>query len=191
MDNSKEPRDEELPRGFGGRDSFEAIANRRVKHAREMFTATVAHHGNAIQSRVLAKMCFANADAFAEIEAQYLAGELEEVEDFNPLDDAFAPNLKKNHPCNMVSRRFGSMDLVKKHLLGIRALDRTAAKEVAQGSHAAIVYEDAGWTFGEVNQAEALFPSLIEKAGRMEREKAIRDKANAMKQAAKEAAATN
>ena len=73
-------------------------------------------------------------------------------EDRNPLDDAKAPNLKKTHPINLMSKAWGDVRLVQ------AALDDLDANPAAE------TYEPYGWGKPEVNQARALFPAVVNRA---------------------------
>lgn len=60
---------------------------------------------SGISSHQLAMTCFRDAKIFLEAAELVDAGKLDFLEeDTNPLDVAFAPNLKRTHPINLMSR---------------------------------------------------------------------------------------
>jgi hypothetical protein len=71
------------------------------------------------------------------------------AEDSDPLDTAFAPNLSKTHPINLMSRARGNLQKVQLALADLEA------------NPAAEFYETYNWGKPEINQARALFPAVI------------------------------
>jgi len=97
--------------------------------------------------------CFRDAAAFLETADQIMNGSIDIVAiDNNPLDEAYAPNLKKTHPCNMISRELGSVKLVQETYEMIK-------------SPGVQSYEKYDWNLDECNKARALFPAVLERAG--------------------------
>lgn len=149
----------------------------KVEHARDMFSAVVAHHGGTANPADLARRCFHYADHFKDAESSYLNGTLEPEEDLNPYDDASAPNLSKSHPINLMSKRWGSIEEVLKHFDAISKLDRSSWREDVKPDD--IVYEDAHWTVAQVMTADAMFPAFIKRFEKCEkRKKALASKRN-------------
>lgn len=119
--------------------------------ALELFKTRSMQLGTTPQQ--LAIHCFRDAKAFLTIVEQLAAGELDlNVEDTNPLDAAYAPNLKRTHPINLMSRAWGD---IKKVQAALADLDANPAAET---------YEPYGWGKPEVNQARALFPAVVQRS---------------------------
>ncbi|WP_010588002.1 hypothetical protein [Schlesneria paludicola] len=108
---------------------------------------------SGISPEQLAIDCYRDATAFLATTADVLAGKIElSSDDTNPLDIAFAPNLKKTHPINLMSQSWGDLAKVKAVLTELDA------------NPAADSYEQYGWGRSEVNQARALFPAVVNRA---------------------------
>ena len=106
-----------------------------------------------ISPKQLAIECFRDATTFTNIAEDVMSGEIDLIaEDTNPLDVAFAPNLKKTHPVNLMSRAWGDLNQV-----------RTVLAEL-DANPAAEQYAPYGWGKPEVNQARALFPAVVNRA---------------------------
>lgn len=119
--------------------------------ALELFKSRSIHQGSSPQQ--LAIGCFRDAKAFLAAADNVLSGEIDlSDEDTNPLDPAFAPNLKKTHPINLMSRIWGDLNKVRNVLA---ELDANPATDT---------YEPYSWGKPEVNQARALFPSVVQRA---------------------------
>ncbi len=116
--------------------------------ALELFKMRSMQSGTTPQQ--LAINCFRDAKVFLEITDQLTAGEIElSVDDRNPLDTAFAPNLKRTHPINLMSREWGDIKKVQSVLADLEA------------NPAADAYEPYAWGKPETNQARALFPAVV------------------------------
>ena len=119
--------------------------------ALELFKQRSSQSG--INPKHLAIECFRDATIFNEIAEDVLSNGIEMYsESSDPLDVAFAPNLKKTHPINLMSRAWGNLDKLKEILA---TLDANPATES---------YEPFGWGRPEVNQARALFPAVVDRA---------------------------
>lgn len=119
--------------------------------ALELFKGRSVQSG--ISSHQLAMNCFRDANIFLNAAAQVQAGNLDFLEaETNPLDVAFAPNLKRTHPINLMSRAWGDLAAVQK------AFNDLDANPKAES------YEPHGWGKPEVNQARVLFPAVLNRA---------------------------
>ena len=119
--------------------------------ALELFKERSSQMG--VSPQQLAITCFRDAQVFLDTAQQVLDAKLDPNEDDkNPLDIAFAPNLKRTHPINLMSRTWGNLKLVREALA---ALDANPKLEF---------YEPHSWGKPEVNQARALFPAVISRA---------------------------
>lgn len=119
--------------------------------ALELFKGRSLQHG--VTPKQLAIGCFRDAAAFLAAAEEALSGKIDWfAEDTNPLDSAFAPNLKRTHPINLMSRAWSDL---KKVQAALGELDANPAAES---------YDLYGWGKPEVNQARALFPAIINRA---------------------------
>ena len=119
--------------------------------ALELFKERSSQAG--ISPKQLAIDCFRDATAFTTVAEDVMTGEIDPVaEDANPLDIAFAPNLKRTHPINLISRAWGDLTKVQ---AALAELDANPAVEF---------YEPYGWGKPEVNQARVLFPTVVSRA---------------------------
>lgn len=106
-----------------------------------------------INPEQLAIDCFRSAKSFLAVSELVQSGEIAAIDnDTNPLDVACAPNLKKTHPVNLMSRAWGDVKKVESVLAELEA-DPSAES-----------YEPFGWGRPEVNQARALFPAVVNRA---------------------------
>lgn len=109
------------------------------------------------QAESLARQCFIDATAFANVAALAAKGDTFAAEPTKGgLDFAFAPNLKKTHPLNMVSAKHGNVSRVKEVLDYLQ--QNPTANEI---SAIPGVSDDLGWGRPEVNTARAIFPKYI------------------------------
>ena len=119
--------------------------------ALELFKSRSVHA--SINPRQLAIACFRDADVFISATQEILDGGVDlYADETNPLDEAFAPNLKRTHPINLMSRAWGDLRKVQ------AALADLDANPVAES------YEPYSWGKPEVNQARALFPAVVNRA---------------------------
>lgn len=126
--------------------------------ALELFKERSSHAG--ISPEQLAIDCYRDATAFLATTADVLSGKIDlQFEDANPLDEAFAPNLKRTHPINLMSQAWGDLEKVR---TVISVLDANPAAES---------YETYSWGKPEVGQARALFPAVISRARQLAAEK--------------------
>lgn len=122
--------------------------------ALELFKGRSPQPGITPQQLVM--NCFRDAKVFLEVADQLVSEPWESVEEeTNPLDVAFAPNLKRTHPINLMSRAWGDIMLVRKALSELDANPK------------AVVYEPYGWGKPEINQARALFPAVVNRANQL------------------------
>ena len=108
---------------------------------------------SGISPEQLAIDCYRDATAFLATTADVIAGKIElSSDETNPLDIAFAPNLKKTHPINLMSQALGDLAKVQSVLAELDANPGIDS------------YEQYGWGKTEVNQARALFPAIMIRA---------------------------
>lgn len=103
-----------------------------------------------ISPQQIAIDCFRFAKAFiTAMETVASEGIPNFEEDPNPLNGAFAPNLKRTHPVNLMSKNWGDL----------KQLETVLAHLEAEPS--ADSYAPLEWGRPEVNQARALFPGVV------------------------------
>lgn len=112
-------------------------------------------HGQSAEN--VARRCFIDATAFLKVSDTIGSEGLQPIEDLNPLDTAFARNLPKTHPINLMSREMGNVNRVKEVFEALEANPKAES------------YEPLGWGMPEVNQARALFPAVLERANKLQK----------------------
>ena len=101
----------------------------------------------------LAINCFRDATVFLAATNEVQSGNADLfTEEANALDLAYAPNLKRTHPINLMSRAWGNLQKVQAALADLDA------------HPSAEFYEPYGWGKPEINQARALFPAVVSRA---------------------------
>jgi hypothetical protein len=117
--------------------------------ARDLFAERSARaFGRNVKS--LAIQCYRDAATFHEISQLYELDALETDKPAGPqLSEVSAPNLKKTHPHNLVSRRFGDLKKVREVNAWLKA------------NPTAETYEDLEWDAPTTKLARILFPEFI------------------------------
>lgn len=136
--------------------------NKITETAFDLFRTTRTPHGSAEQQAI---RCFRDATAFLKIAGKFSSGEMSiEAIDNNPLDEANAPNLKKTHPANLISRKGveGKEQLDKRLTMILEIYEIVKSVEVKK-------VEDLNWGEPECNQARAIFPAVLERAELLKR----------------------
>lgn len=124
------------------------VSERVQQTAFELFRSSAV----GVAPEMLAIRCFRAAQAFCDAADKIISGEVSIYQiDNNPLDDAYAPNLKKTHPVNIISKKWGDL---KKAVEAWEHVQNLSVKE----------YEPFGWSEPECNQARALFPAVLDRA---------------------------
>ncbi len=108
----------------------------------------------------VAKKCFRDADAFLKTATEIAEKGIKEFVDTNPLDDAYAPNLPKKHPLNLMSKEWGDLSRVRSVL---KKLELDPKAEVLNDA-------DIEWGAIEVGTARRLFPDVVKRAEQMEKD---------------------
>ncbi|WP_397570653.1 hypothetical protein [Schlesneria sp. T3-172] len=106
-------------------------------------------------SRGMAVACFRDARLFLDVAKDALSGKLDANEWVTALDAAFAPNLKRTHPINLMSHALGSLKDVKR------------VHEALNANVAAESYDEYEWGKQEVALARHMFPAVLERARSM------------------------
>ena len=125
-----------------------AVSDRVKKAAFELFKSS----SFGVSPKMLAIRCYRAAQEFCDAEDEILSGAVSiSVIDNNPLDDAYAPNLKKTHPVNLISKKWGDLKKAMEAYEHVQNLGVNA-------------YEPLGWEMPECNTARALFPAVLKRA---------------------------
>ena len=125
--------------------------NKLYSVALTLFSNRSMHSGFNPQQLALA--CFRDAKIFVSTAQQIQENRVNpSADDENPLDAACAPNLKRTHPINLMSRAWGDLKRVQDALSDLEA------------NPSAEYYEAYGWGKPEVNQARALFPAVVQRS---------------------------
>jgi|SRR6185437_9371729 len=153
---------DESPRGKGKKPS----KGKTISHARDIFTATIAHHGGTTSPEGLAMQCFVYAAAFEKAEGQFQNDTLILPPKIDVFDIAHAPNLPETHPTNMVSQKYGKIEDILETMDDLSKLDRT---DWGKASSDTVLYPKRKWTRPMINQAEQLFPGVLTRAERLKK----------------------
>lgn len=90
------------------------------------------------------------ARIFIDARSDFESGKLDTRTHEGPeLSDCSCPNEKKTHPHNLVSKRFGNLERVKKVLAELEADKRIEAYESG----------DISWSVSQTNLARLIFPA--------------------------------
>lgn len=103
--------------------------------------------------REIALQAFRDAEVFTEVSALYRADKLPVPAAQDPRAICFAPNLKKTHPYNMVSRQHGDLNRVARIYSQLEANPTIEA------------FEELEWDAPTTSLARTLFPSYLDKSG--------------------------
>jgi hypothetical protein len=123
-------------------------------YAAELFARRTANGIRGIQVEKVAIDCFEHAQIFLSVADRVASGEISSAPTPpNPLNEACAPNLKKTHPHNLVSQRFGNINRVK------------AIMDKLQQNPTLTELEDLEWKEQEIVLAKLIFPPCLERAG--------------------------
>ena len=115
-----------------------------------IYSEMVAKQPANIAAERLALASYRKAESFLSVRGRVRSGELEATEPTGPqLADCSAPNLKKTHPHNLVSQRFGDLKRVEQ----IKAwLDKNPTAET---------YPELDWDVPTTNVARTIFPAYV------------------------------
>lgn len=122
----------------------------------------MAHAPATIPPERLAIACYKKATAFLAVRDKIRSGEIN-VEPTKEakgvqLSTCSAPNLKKSHPLNLVSQRFGNLDRVNRIKLW---LDKNPTPERDPSDLVPRLqreFPDLEWGVAEINVAREVFP---------------------------------
>lgn len=125
----------------------------------EIFKDRVAAGNLKRSAEAEAAHAFQMAESFLKTRAAYAKGEIKpKAIEAARLSAASAPNLKRTHPHNLVSERFGNLDRVKKIKAWLDA-HPTPEKDPDDLIHQLNrEFADLSWDLPAVNTARALFP---------------------------------
>lgn len=128
----------------------------------EIFKEAVAKSPASRGGEQQARAAYVKAEAFMAVRDKVRAGELKAVKPDGPvLADCCAPNLKRTHPFNLVSQRFGSLEKVNR----IAAfLDKNPTPEGEPDELIAKVnreFPDLSWDLPAINTARTIFPAYV------------------------------
>lgn len=124
-------------------------------------------HGK--QAEILARQCFHLADDFIRVQKEADVGNLDKRPVREALNDCFAPNLdrglergaKPNHPINIASRQYGSLNRVREIFAEIESTSDD------------YVHADMGWDGPTTRLAKTIFGGVIERHASYEQEAAL------------------
>ena len=103
--------------------------------------------------REIALQAFRDAKVFTEVSALYRDDNLPVAAAEDPRAICFAPNLKKTHPYNLVSRQHGDLNRVARIYAQLEA------------NQSLETLEELEWDAPTTTLARTLFPSYLDKQG--------------------------
>ena len=104
--------------------------------------------------REIALQAFRDATVFTQVSALYRENKMPVAAAEDPRAICFAPNLKKTHPYNLVSRQHGNLNRVAEIFA---ELDKDKSRER---------YEELEWDEPTTSLARTLFPAYLDSRGR-------------------------
>lgn len=130
----------------------------------EIFKQSVANSPVNRGGEQHARAAYAKAEAFLAVRERVRAGEMKPAKQDGPkLCDVSAPNLRRTHPHNLVSQRFG--DLAKVNRIA-KWLDQNPTPESNPDELVdRLKYEftDLDWDLPTINVARTIFPEYVGK----------------------------
>lgn len=123
----------------------------------QLFCQRVAAHPYQRGSEAAALDAYKQAEAFASVRRRVKAGELKQQADKSPLADCYAQNLRRTHPINLVSQKYGSLERVRrigKWLNENPTPEREPEELVTRLNQE---FPDLGWDLPTINTARAVF----------------------------------
>lgn len=128
----------------------------------EIFKQSVARSPVNRGGEQQARAAYIKAEAFLAVRDKARAGELKAVKSDTPvLADCFAPNLKRNHPFNLVSQKFGDLNKVNRiaKWLDVNPTPESEPEELV--SRINREFPDLSWDQPAINTARAIFPEYV------------------------------
>jgi len=126
-----------------------------------IFAARIAAHPSKRGGEAEAVDSYQKAEAFMAVRAKAQAGELKRPAQVagSKLCDVFCPNLKKSHPHNLVSAKYGNLDKVNRIKLWLdkNPTPETDADELPPRLQRE--FNDLEWDLPTINTARAIFPA--------------------------------
>lgn len=131
------------------------VTSRLDEIALELFKARSLGGLHSETTRAIAVACYRDAQVFLDAQSQITSGQFDPfAEERNPLDPAFAPNLPKNSPWNLMSRQYGSLSRVCQVLKDLEA----------QPSLTTYERDGLNWDAAQTRAARDLFPGVRQRA---------------------------
>jgi len=126
----------------------QGTANELDEMAFSIFKERAAKAPNAQVGEQAAIVAYRQAESFLTIREKIRSGELETTEPTGPqLADVCAPNLKKTHPHNLVSKKLGNLQTVNR------------VKKWLDEHPTAEAYEEFEWDKPTTDLARVIFPA--------------------------------
>lgn len=124
-------------------------------------------------TKTLVEQCFREAQIFLDVATAAEGNLLDLGEVINPLDEADAPNLRKNHPLRVISRS-AYTDPKTGHCDVARGMNRIAEiwaeiQKLPANLDKDFVLESKGldWSVAEINLARTHLPAVLDRAEKL------------------------
>lgn len=128
--------------------------------AERIFCEAVVNSPSKRSGEDLATQAYARAAEFLKVQKKMQSGGLSHDKANGPrLSNCCAPNLHKRHPHNLVSQRFGDLNLVQKinAWLASNPTPETDPEEILPRLRRD--FPELGWGLPDINTARAIFPA--------------------------------
>lgn len=126
----------------------------------EIFKEVVAKSPASRGGEQQALAAYKKAEAFMAVRERVRSGDTKPAKVDGPvLADCFAPKLKKTHPHNLVSQKYGNLEKVNRIA---QYLDKNPTPENEPDELIARFnreFTDLGWDLPAINTARAIFPA--------------------------------
>jgi hypothetical protein len=126
----------------------------------DIFKETVAKSQTGRGGERQAKMAYQKAESFLAVREAVRNGDLEPSKQDGPmLTDCCAPNLKRTHPHNLVSTRFGDLKKVDRINQWLSKNPTPEGNPDELIDRAKKEFPELEWDLPTINTARAIFPS--------------------------------
>lgn len=127
----------------------------------EIFKQSVANSSVNRGGEQHARAAYAKAGAFLAVRDRVRAGEVKTVNDGPKLCDVCAPNLRRSHPHNLVSQRFGDLNKVNRISKWLEQNPTPESDPEELVTRINREFTDLSWDMPTVNTARAVFPEYV------------------------------
>lgn len=127
----------------------------------QLYCERIAAHPYQRGGEQIAIEAYKKAEVFLAVRRKFKAGELKQQAEKSSLADCFAPNLRRTHPINLVSQKFGSLERTRRigKWLAENPTPEREPEELVNRLNQE--FSDLGWDLPTINVARAVFASHL------------------------------